>query len=52
MVASSPPSRSITVVNSASGAPRAVEAFLGNLLEVVIHSIESLRERLGNWSQR
>lgn len=47
MVASSPPSRSIAVANSAHALPRAIEAFVGSLLELVIHSIEGVRGRLG-----
>jgi hypothetical protein len=46
MIASSPPARSIMVTNLAPGVPRAVHAFVGSLLELVIYSIEGVRERL------
>jgi hypothetical protein len=52
MVASSPSSRSITVADSTQGLPRVVEAFFGSFLELVIHSIEGVRERLGRLSLR
>jgi hypothetical protein len=45
MVASSPPSRSITVANPAHALPRALDAFIGGLLELVIHSFEGVRGR-------
>ncbi|MBC7976227.1 MAG: hypothetical protein H7138_14740 [Myxococcales bacterium] len=46
MVASSTSSRSIAVLNTAPTQPSAVETFIGNLLELVIHSIEGVRGRL------
>ncbi len=46
MVASSPPSRSIAIVTTSQAQPSAIEAFIGNLLELVIHSIEGVRGRL------
>jgi hypothetical protein len=52
MIASSPPARSITVIDSAQTLPRVVEAFIGNLLELVIHSIEGVRGRLGGPSSQ
>lgn len=51
MVASSSSSRSITVASS-SALPRVLDAFVGNVLELVIHSIEGLRERIGRVSLR
>ena len=52
MIASSPPARSIMVTNPAQGLPRAVDAFVGSLLELVVHSIEGVRERLSKLTLR
>jgi hypothetical protein len=46
MVASSPSPRSIMVTNPTQSVPRAVEGIVGTLLELVIHSIEGVREQL------
>jgi hypothetical protein len=52
MIASSPPARSVMVTTPAQSLPRAVDAFVGNLLELVIHSIEGVRERLARLTLR
>jgi hypothetical protein len=53
MVASSPSSRSITVtVRPRDGIPRAVETILGGMLELMIHSVEGLRDLFGRLSLR
>ena len=55
MIASSPPAWSIMVTNPAQGLPRAVDAvdaFVGSVLELLVHSIESVRERIGKLTLR
>jgi|GEM_PF-7081822 len=52
MIASSPSARSIMVANPAQGLPRAVDAFVGSMLELLVHSIESVRERIGKLTLR
>jgi hypothetical protein len=52
MIASSPPARSVMVTTPAQSLPRTVDAFVGSLLELVIHSIEGVRERLGKLALR
>jgi hypothetical protein len=36
----------------ASGLPQALDAFVGSALELVIHSVETLRDRLGHFAMR
>ena len=52
MIASSPSARSIMVTNPAQSLPRAVDAFVGTVLELLVHSIESVREQLGKLTLR
>jgi hypothetical protein len=52
MVASSPSARSIMAAPPAQHRPRAVDNLVGSLLELVIHAIEGLRERLGRLALR
>ena len=52
MVASSPSSRSLAVLPPSSGLPRAVESFVGGLLELVIYSIEGARDRIARLAVR
>jgi len=51
MVASSMSSRSLTVSPSSSILPRAVDAAVGNFLELLVFSIESVRERFSKLSR-
>lgn len=36
----------------ASGLPQALDAFVGSALELVVHSVETLRDRLGHFAMR
>lgn len=47
MIAASPPARSIMVTSLAQDVPRTVDALVGSFLELVIHSFEGARERIG-----
>lgn len=45
MLATTTPS-SVSVATPQVGLSRAIDAFVGSLLELVIHSVEELRERM------
>jgi hypothetical protein len=51
MLATTTPN-TVTVASSALALPRAVNAFVGSFLELVIHSVEELRERVTRQSAR
>ncbi|HET9623935.1 MAG TPA: hypothetical protein VFP84_21330 [Kofleriaceae bacterium] len=44
--------RPSTLVSTSSGLPQAVDAFVGSALELFIHSVEIMRERLGRFAMR
>ena len=53
MAVSTTPSRTIALpVRMPSTLPQILDAFVGGLLELVIHSIEGVRERLSRLSVR
>jgi len=52
MVASTMSPRSIAVATPSAGLSRAFDTFVGSLLELVIHSVEELRERITRSSPR
>lgn len=39
--------RSVAIVETRSGLPRALDTIVGGMLELAIHSIEGLRSRFG-----
>jgi hypothetical protein len=44
--------RPATALTSTSGLPQAVDAFVGSALNLLIHSVETMRDRLGKFAMR